>query len=81
MSPVVQLVFAALLIVAAIALAKGAGKRLEKKVKEKEEKKEQEKKEKKPPKWQRTLGEGTFLVRRSWSGSCCRFPASPTSPL
>lgn len=53
-SPVVQLVFAALLIVAAIALAKGEGKRLEKREKEKKEKKE-----KKTPKWQQMLGEGT----------------------
>ena len=49
-SPVVQLVFALLLVVAAIALAKGVGKRHEQK----------EKKEKKPPKWQRILGKGSF---------------------
>ena len=56
MSPVVQLVFAALLIVAAIALAKGVGKHHEKK----------EKKDKKPPKWRQTLEKGnlwqTFVV-------------------
>ena len=61
MSPVVQLVFAALLIVAAIALAKGEGKRLEKKEKEKKNKED-----KKPPRWQRTLEKGnawqTFVV-------------------
>ncbi len=61
-SPVVQLVFAALLIVAAIALAKGGGKRLEKKEKEKKKDKE----DKKPPRWQRTLEKGnawqTFVV-------------------
>ena len=60
-SPVVQLVFAALLIVAAIALAKGGGKRLEKKEKEKKDKED-----KKPPRWQRTLEKGnawqTFVV-------------------
>ena len=55
-SPVVQLVFAALLIVAAIALAKGVGKHHETK----------EKKDKKPPKWRQTLEKGnlwqTFVV-------------------
>ena len=59
-SPVVQLVFAALLIVAAIALAKGEGKRHER------QKEKKEKKDKKPPKWQQTLEEGnlwhTFVV-------------------
>lgn len=54
-SPVVQLVFAALLIVAAIALAKGEDRRLEKKEKEKKEKKE-----KKTPKWRQMLEEGTL---------------------
>ena len=77
-SPVVQLVFAGLLIVAAVALAKGEGKRLEKKEKEKKEKKET--KDKKTPKWQQMLGEGTlwdtFVV-----GILLSFPASPTSPL
>ena len=73
-SPVVQLVFAALLIVAAIALAKGEGKRLEKKEKRRRRRKRNRRSgsrcwERAPP--------GT----RSWSGSCCRFPASPTSPL
>ena len=48
-SPIVQLVFAGLLIVAAVAVAKGGGKRHERK----------EKNDKKPPKWQQTLREGT----------------------
>ena len=52
-SPVVQLVFALLLVIAAIALAKGVGKRHEQKEKK-------EKKEKKTPKWQQILGEGSF---------------------
>ena len=60
-SPVVQLVFAALLIVAAIALAKGGGKRLETK-----EERRRRKKDKKPPKWRQTLEKGnlwqTFVV-------------------
>jgi hypothetical protein len=55
-SPVVQLVFAGLLVAAAIVLAKGEGRRHEKK----------EKKDKKTPKWQQTLREGnawhTFVV-------------------
>ena len=55
-SPIVQLVFAGLLIIAAVALAKGGGRRHERK----------EKKDKKPPKWQQTLREGspwhTFVV-------------------
>ena len=55
MSPVVQLVFAALLIVAAIALAKGEDKRLRRRTR----KKKKEKKEKKTPKWRQMLEEGT----------------------
>ena len=55
-SPLVQLVFAALLIVAAIALAKSKDEDREKKPK----------KDKKPPRWQRTLEKGnawqTFVV-------------------
>jgi hypothetical protein len=55
-SPVVQLVFAALLIVAAVALAKSKDDDREKKAK----------KDKKPPRWQRTLEKGnawhTFVV-------------------
>ena len=55
-SPVVQLVFAALLIVAAVALAKSKDEDREKKAK----------KDKKPPRWQRTLEKGnawqTFVV-------------------
>ena len=57
MSPVVQLVFAALLIVAAVALAKGEGKR------RREEGKERTRR---PPKWQQLLEQGnawhTFVV-------------------
>ena len=65
-SPVVQLVFAVLLLVAAIALAKGGGTRLEKKDKEKKNKEKKDKEDKKPPRWQRTLEKGnawqTFVV-------------------
>ena len=63
-SPVVQLVFAALLLVAAVALAKGEDKR----VRERHDKRhaKQEEKDKKPPKWQQLLREGsawqTFVV-------------------
>ncbi len=55
-SPIVQLVFAALLIVAAVALAKGEGKRVRERHDERHEKKE--KKDKKPPKWQQMLQQG-----------------------
>ena len=53
-SPIVQLVFAGLLLVAAVALAKGEDKR----VRERHDKRHQ-KKEKKPPKWQQMLQEGS----------------------
>ena len=63
-SPVVQLVFAALLLVAAVALAKGEDKRVRERHDKRHEKKE--KKDKKPPKWQQMLREGsawqTFVV-------------------
>ena len=56
LGPIVQLVLAGLLIVAAVALAKGGDKRHKK----------EGKKDKKPPKWQQTLREGslwhTFVV-------------------
>ena len=59
-SPIVQLVFAGLLVVAAVALAKGEGKR------SREEEEKKEKKDKKPPRWQQMLREGnawhTFVV-------------------
>jgi hypothetical protein len=51
-SPGVQLVFAGLLIIAAVALAKGEDRRFEKKERK-------EKKPKKPPKWRHMLEEGT----------------------
>ena len=70
-SPVVQLVFAALLIVAAIALAKGEGKHHERRKKRRTRSRRSG-----GGRWKRgTSG------RPSWSGSCCRFPAPPTSPL
>ena len=53
-SPIVQLVFAGLLLVAAVALAKGEDKR----VRERHDKRH-EKKDKKPPKWQQMLREGS----------------------
>ena len=53
-SPIVQLVFAALLVLAAVALAKGGGKR----VRERHDKR-REKKDKKPPKWQQLLRKGS----------------------
>ena len=56
-SPIVQLVFAALLIVAAVALAKGEGKRVRERHDERQEKKE--KRDKKPPKWQQMLRKGS----------------------
>ena len=58
-SPIVQLVFAGLLLVAAVALAKSKDEHREKK-------EEKDKKDKKPPRWQRTLEKGnaweTFVV-------------------
>ncbi len=55
-SPVVQLVFAGLLVVAAVALAKGEGKRLRERHDKRHETKE--KKDKKPPRWQQMLRGG-----------------------
>lgn len=55
-SPIVQLVFAALLIVAAVALAKGKGQRVRERYDERHDKKEQ--KDKKTPKWQQLLRKG-----------------------
>jgi hypothetical protein len=62
-SPIVELVFAVLLIVAAVALGKGEGKRVRERHKQRQAKKHQDKK---PPKWQQMLREGnawhTFVV-------------------
>jgi hypothetical protein len=62
-SPIVELVFAALLIVAAVALAKGEGQRVRERRKQRQAKKHQDKK---PPKWQQMLRGGnawhTFVV-------------------
>jgi hypothetical protein len=61
--PVVWLVVAALLVVAAVALAEGAGRRVRER---REPRRERNGKEKKTPKWQKTLQEGspwhTFVV-------------------
>ena len=59
MSPIVELVFAGLLIVAAVALAKGEGKRVRELYDERQEKKEKkDKKDKKPPRVAADAGEG-----------------------
>ena len=63
-SPIVELVFAGLLIVAAVALARGDDKRVRERYDKRHEKKG--KKDKKPPRWQQMLREGspwhTFVV-------------------
>ena len=74
-SPVVQLVFAALLIVAAIALAKGEGRRLEKSTKRRRRRRTRSRRSG-SRRWRRGL-----LAHVRGRDSCCRFPASPTSPL
>ena len=55
-SPIVQLVFAGLLVVAAVALAEGEGKRLRERYDKRREKKA--KTDTKPPRWQRMLRGG-----------------------
>ena len=75
-SPIVQLVFAGLLVLAAVALAKGEGKRLASGTKAHEKKDRRRTAEVAADRCERATP-GT----RSWPGSCCRFPASPTSPL
>ena len=74
-SPIVQLVFAGLLLVAAAALAKGGGKHVRQRLN-----KRHEKEDKKPPKWEQCCDRAAPGTR-SWPGSRCHFPASPTSPL
>ena len=60
-SPIVELVFAELLIVAAVALAKGEGKRVRQRYDKRHDKKEQ--RDKKPPKWQQLLRKGNRGAR------------------
>ncbi len=76
-SPIVQLVFAGLLIVAAVALAKGGGKRVRERHEKRQEKKRRTRNRRSGSRCCERAPPGT----RSWSASCCRFPASPTSPL
>lgn len=57
LSPIVQLVFAGLLVVAAVALGKGEGKRVRERYEKRHGKKAE--KEKKPPRWQQILREGS----------------------